>query len=244
MRTIIVILIIVLTHFFTPNQSDTIAKYKVPKLKKPPKINAVWDKMPWCKIEPITIDNYMGDKPEHIPFTQAKMAYDNAAIYIIFRVKDQYIKAVNKRNQGQVCHDSCVEFFFSPGENSKNGYLNIEMNCGGVMLFNFQKTPSSEKTVLSEDDLQQIEVAHTLPRIIENEITDKTTWSIEYRIPFSMLKKYMDFSTPKAKTIWRANFYKCADKTSHPHWLTWASVESEIPNFHLPEYFGVLEFQK
>ncbi len=184
MRTIIVILIIVLTHFFTPNQSDTIAKYKVPKLKKPPKINAVWDKMPWCKIEPITIDNYMGDKPEHIPFTQAKMAYDNAAIYIIFRVKDQYIKAVNKRNQGQVCHDSCVEFFFSPGENSKNGYLNIEMNCGGVMLFNFQKTPSSEKTVLSEDDLQQIEVAHTLPRIIENEITDKTTWSIEYRIPF------------------------------------------------------------
>ena len=244
MKTLFIFLVFLITQSFTLNHSDTNSKYKVQKLKGPPKIDAVWDKMPWREIEPITIDNYMGDKPEHIPFTQVKMAYDNLAIYIIFRVEDQYIKAVNKKNQGPVCRDSCVEFFFSPEKNSKNGYLNLEMNCGGVMLFHFQETPSSEKTVLTENDLQQIETAHTLPRIIENEITEKTTWCVEYRIPFSMLKKYMTFDTPKANTIWRANFYKCADRTSHPHWLTWAPVDYSRPNFHLPQYFGVLEFQK
>lgn len=243
MKNIYVVLLFLLTQCYVPNQADVTLEYKIQKLSNPPKIDAVWDKLPWNEIEPITIGNYMGDKPEHFPFTQAKMAYDNTAIYIIFRVEDQYIKAVNERNQGPVYQDSCVEFFFSPESDSKNGYFNIEMNCGGVMLFHFQESASSEKTILSEDDLQQIEVAHTLPRIIKNEITDKTTWSVEYRIPFSMLKKYMSFSTPEMNSVWRANFYKCADKTSHPHWLTWAPVDNATPNFHMPEYFGVLEFQ-
>ena len=243
MKTIFVVFILFLSFAFVPNRVNDGLKYKVQKLKELPKIDAVWDKVPWRNIDPITIGNYMGDKPDHFPFTQAKMAYDNSAIYIIFRVEDQYVKAANKKNQGPVCRDSCVEFFFSPGENSNKGYLNLEMNCGGTMLFNFQETPKSKKILIAEEDLQQIEVAHTLPKIIENEIAAKTTWIVEYRIPFVVLKKYMDFSTPEGNTVWRANFYKCADSTSHPHWLTWSPVDYARPNFHLPEYFGILVFQ-
>ena len=46
------------------------------------------------------------------------------------------------------------------------------------------------------------------------------------------------------KAPWRANFYKCADRTSHPHCLTWAPVDFPVPNFHLPRSFGVLEFEE
>jgi len=42
---------------------------------------------------------------------------------------------------------------------------------------------------------------------------------------------------------WRANFYKCADSTSHPHWLTWSPVDHPTPHFHLPAFFGTLEFE-
>ncbi|MEW6117215.1 MAG: carbohydrate-binding family 9-like protein, partial [Nitrospirota bacterium] len=40
---------------------------------------------------------------------------------------------------------------------------------------------------------------------------------------------------------WRANFYKCGDATSHPHWASWAPVEAL--NFHLPHCFGTICFE-
>ncbi|WP_084088461.1 carbohydrate-binding family 9-like protein [Fodinibius roseus] len=38
-------------------------------------------------------------------------------------------------------------------------------------------------------------------------------------------------------------FYKIADKTSHPHYLSWALIEHPEPHFHLPEYFGTIVFE-
>ncbi len=218
--------------------------YKVKKISEQPEINAVWDKMPWKEIEPLQIKNFMGDKPGHLPFTRAKLAYDNDAIYVIFRVEDRYVRAVADKNQAPVCLDSCVEFFFTPGTDIKKGYFNLEMNCGGTMLFHHQMEPRTGQTRISEEHLQQVEVAHTLPRIVEPEIESDTTWIVEYRIPFSILSEYHSFPVPEAGSVWTANFYKCADKTSHPHWLTWAPVDFPRPNFHLPHFFGNLEFQE
>jgi hypothetical protein len=66
---------------------------------------------------------------------------------------------------------------------------------------------------------------------------------VEYTLPFSILEKYMKVDLPMPGKKWRANFYKCGDKTSHPHWLTWAPVEFPKPNFHLPGFFGMLIFE-
>ncbi len=244
MKVTIVLLIHILVQMCTGNQTEMASKYKVQKISMQPEINAVWDKMPWSRIEPIQIKQFMGDKPEHFPFTQAKVAYDNTAIYVIFRVEDKYVKAVAGKNQGPVYLDSCVEFFFSPEDGIKEGYFNLEMNCGGNMLFHHQMEPRTKQTLLSEDHIAQVEVATTLPEIVDPEIVEDTTWVVEYRIPFSVLSHYHSFSNPEAGSVWRANFYKCADKTSHPHWLTWSPIDFPTPNFHVPEYFGVLEFQE
>jgi hypothetical protein len=243
MKTAVVCFIHIFVLMTSCGQTEMNSTYKVHKISSPPVINAVWDKMPWNGIEPLSISHYMGDKPGHFPFTQAKVAYDNDAIYVIFRVEDRYVKAVADKHQGPVYLDSCVEFFFSPGRDSKEGYFNLEMNCGGTMLFHHQMEPRTDQTPISEDQLREVEVAHTLPQIVDPEITTDTTWTVEYSIPFSILEDYHSFPGPEAGAVWRANFYKCGDKTSHPHWLTWAPVDFPKPNFHLPQYFGVLEFQ-
>ena len=173
MKVIIVLLIHLFVQMCTGNQTDMASKYKVQKISKQPEINAVWDKMPWSGIEPIQIKLFMGDKPEHFPFTQAKVAYDNTAIYVIFRVEDKYVKAVAGKNQGPVYLDSCVEFFFSPEDGIKEGYFNLEMNCGGTMLFHHQMEPRTKQTLLSEQHIQQVEVATTLPEIVDPEIVEE-----------------------------------------------------------------------
>jgi len=220
------------------------SRYQVTRLKERPEINAVWDKAPWTGIKSLQLTHYMGDKPEHFPLTEAKIAYDDSAIYVIFRVKDKYVKAVHNKHQDPVYTDSCVEFFFSPDESSTDGYFNLEMNCGGTMLFHHQTAPRTNQTHIAEADIQQVEVAHTMPGIVDPEIEEDTTWCVEYRIPFSVLGSYRDFPIPESGTNWRANLYKCADETSHPHWLTWAPIDLPGPDFHQPDFFGILEFQK
>jgi len=228
--------------FIACTQNKEIMSYKVNKLNSPLEINGVWDKSPWNKMDALELKHFMGDKPEHFPLTKAKIAYDDVAIYVIFQVADQYVKAVHDQNQDPVYKDSCVEFFFIPSGKIENGYFNLEMNCGGTMLFHHQLKPRTGSVEINPTHLSQIKIATTLPKIVDPEINSKTTWVVEYSIPFSILKEYHDFSSPTEGTNWRANFYKCADESSYPHWLTWSPVEHPEPNFHLPEYFGQLEF--
>ena len=50
--------------------------YKVEKASHPPELNAIWDKNPWTNIEPLQLQNYVGEFPKHFPETQAKFYLD------------------------------------------------------------------------------------------------------------------------------------------------------------------------
>jgi hypothetical protein len=217
--------------------------YKVRRLTEPLIIDANWDKHHWKKLPALELKHYMGKKPPHRPRTQAKVLYDDDNIYVIFRVQDRYVRAVVQQPNGLVCTDSCVEFFFTPGPDTKAGYFNLEVNAGGTPLFNFQKIPRKGILPIDPQDICKIEIAHSLPAVIEPEITEPVTWTIEYRIPITLLEKYFPVVRPAPGITWPANFFKCADKSSHPHWLTWSPVDRPEPDFHVPECFGTLEFQ-
>jgi len=207
-------------------------------------VDANWNKPVWQNVEPLELTYFMGDRPEHFPRTQAKLLYDDEALYVIFRVEDRYIRAVAEQHQGNVYLDSCVEFFFAPADDVEKAYFNLEMNCGGTILLHYQTIPRIEPIKLTKEDLALIQVSSTQPKIVDPEITSPTVWSVEYRLPLSILKKYYpSFVQPESGVTWRANFYKCADRTSHPHWLTWAKVGHPSPNFHIPKFFGRIVFQ-
>ena len=199
--------------------------------------------MPWLEIAPLCIDQVAGEQPAHFPRVQAKLAYDVAALYIIFQVVDRYVRATAESYQDQVCEDSCVEFFFTPGEDFSHGYFNMEVNCGGMVLFHHQKGRKLDDVPVSEPDFEQVKIAHTLPKIVHPEIDEALTWVVEYRLPFAILSSYARIDTPSPGVRWRANLYKCADGCSHPHWLTWSPVILPVPDFHRPEFFGHLMFE-
>lgn len=208
--------------------------------------NAVaWDDDRWSTVGPLELRQFMGDKPAHFPRVQAKVAYDDEAVYVAFHVDDRYVRAVAAEHQGAVYEDSCVEFFFTPGDDVSVGYFNLEMNCGGTMLLHFQRAKGKDRVAISADDLARISVVHDLPKIVEPEIGEPTRWTVAYRLPFDLLEKYYSakVARPDAGVTWRANVYKCADATSHPHWLTWSPVDLPRPDFHRPEWFGTFVFE-
>ncbi|MDO6436206.1 carbohydrate-binding family 9-like protein [Cyclobacterium sp. 1_MG-2023] len=220
------------------------AQYIVKKLKKRSNpIDANWDKAQWKGIEAVTLDYHMGKDPKFLPKVQAKLMYDDKNIYGIFKVEDRYVRSVVQEYNGNVSGDSCVEFFFAPDSDVPLSYFNLEINAGGTPLIFYVAKPWDNFTKLGKEDIDQIEIAHSLPEVVDPEITEPTTWTIEYRIPISMLEKHSKVTHPKRGTIWKANFYKTGSRTSNPNFLTWSFVDNPKPNFHLPQFFGTLKFQ-
>ena len=217
--------------------------YKVTRLSEPIEIDGNWDKESWQDIPALDIEKHMGEEPDFKPEVQAKVAYDREAIYVIFQVDDRYVKCSVDEYQGPVSRDSCVEFFFTPGTDLSKGYFNLEVNCGGTALFAYQKERGVGRVHIPRSDFNKIDLAHSMPRIVVPEREEPVTWTIEYRIPFDILPKYTEVKRPAPGFEWRANLYKIASRTSHPHYLTWSYVDHPEPQFHLPQYFGTLVFQ-
>lgn len=218
-------------------------EYLVSKLKKPLKIDANWDKAQWKKIETIKIENYMGTVSPFKPTVEAKMMYDDENVYIIFRVKDRFVKSSVTKINGCVSCDSCVEFFFSPDMNEPLKYFNLEINAGGTPLMQYATMPRKQYINLDPEVIKQIEIAHSLPSVVDPELTEPTTWTIEYRLPLSVLRKHANITNPAPGVVWKANFYKTGSKTSNPNYLTWNFVDNPRPDFHLPQFFGIIKFQ-
>lgn len=219
--------------------------YKVARLNKKMTIDGNWNKVEWKKVKSLKITHYMGKLPTFRPQVEAKMMYDNDNVYVIFRVKDRYVHSVVQEYNGNVSGDACVEFFFAPDSHFPERYFNLEINAGGtpLLFYILPPYPKEKYTKLDPEDIKQIEIAHSLPKVVDPEIKDPITWTIEYRIPLSMLEKFSNVTRPAPGIIWKANFYKTASQSSNPHWITWAVVDNPKPNFHLPQFFGTLKFK-
>ena len=217
--------------------------YKVSKLKKPMKIDGDWNKAQWKNIETIRIEKNMGKIPKFQPKVEAKMMYDDDNVYVIFRVKDRFVQSTVQEYNGSVSENSCVEFFFSPDTAFPLRYFNLEINAGGTPLIYYITQPRKEYKALENNEIKQIEIAHSLPKKVDPEITEPVTWVIEYRLPLSILKKYSNITQPAPGVTWKGNFYKTGSKTSNPNYLTWSFVDNPTPDFHLPRFFGTLKFQ-
>lgn len=221
--------------------SDKPAVYTVKKLKGKLTIDANWDKAQWKKIKEIPISNFMGKIPAFEPVVHAKMIYDKDNLYLIYKVEDRHVRIQNTKFNSSVSTDACVEFFFSPDENWPLRYYNVEINAGGTGLMAYQI--NGKRINVKEEDFSVVEIAHTLPKKLDQEISEPVTWYLEYKMPLALLSKYANFTQPKKGVKWKANFYKTSSKSTNPHYLTWAVVQSPKPQFHLPQYFGTLIFK-
>jgi hypothetical protein len=238
------ILLLTVIYSFT-NQADPKKEYvyTVVKLKKHMKIDANWDKPQWRRVKAVDITNSMGKAPKFVPTAQAKMMYDKHNVYIIFKANDRYVRSITDVYNGPVFRDAAVEFFFAPDTSLPDGYFNLETNAGGMILMHYQVFKKTERQMLPPEDIKMIEIAHSLPGKVDPEITEPVTWTLEYRIPIDLIKKYSNVTQPKSGVTWRANFYKTASSTSNPHYLTWSFIDNPTPQFHLPQFFGTLRFK-
>ena len=221
--------------------------YTIQPTRLQPELAGLWNGPVWTGAPALDVAIFHPRSSDHHPATRAKLLYDDQALYVHFRVDDRHVLSRHTQYQSNVCRDSCVEFFVEPKPGG--GYLNFEVNAGGAILLYHMVTVNHPPTKFSDfkatpvsvEHMDTIQIFHSLPNVVLPERTGPLTWSVEYRIPFTLFEAYVPGSTPRAGAAWRANFYKCADTTSKPHWASWAPIDPVL-SFHRPDYFAPIVF--
>jgi hypothetical protein len=200
----------------------------------------------------------IGSKPEccskygdprgsgHTPVTQVRLLHDDQALAVIFRVEDRYVLARSTAYQLPTHKDSCVEFFVRPRPD--RGYFNFEFNSIGTLLLWYVEKPRGpdgvfEKyTQVPEDIANTVEVRASLGQPIREEDPGPVVWTVSTLVPLALFEGFIGPLEALSGRTWRANFYKCADDSSHPHWGYWAEIGDRL-DFHQPDRFGEIIFE-
>ena len=161
------------------------------------------------------------------PETKFTMAHTDEMFYVRFEVKGEVPLSTKTHDLELVNEDACVEIFI--GDKDNTHYWNFEFNPAGICNASHRKERKVDVVRLNAEQLQSIKrfpvqlcAAH---------------WSLLVGIPFSLIN--LDRTKEHSR---RANLYKCGDKTAMKHYASWNPIEAETPAFHLPEFFGEIQF--
>ena len=213
----------------------------VQRAEQPPDLASSWDSPDWRDVPAIDVASFHPLSSSHQPRTQVKVLYDSHGLYHHFQVHDRYVLARQLGYQGPVFDDSCVEFFTAPHDRS---YFNFEFNCGGAMLLHHIQCDGSARELVSDHWLDRITIRTTLPRQVDPQIDEPITWRLACFIPIKLIQAYtgpLGEQTPAPGVQWRSNWFKCASRSTHPHWAAWADVGLPL-NFHQVDRFGLMQF--
>lgn len=168
------------------------------------------------------------------PLTRATLVRTEQMLYVKWHVNGIMLKAVYTEDMKPVHEDSCVEFFCQlPDEKH---YINFEFNCIGTCSAQRRLSRYDDVKPLTMSELESIVRYSSLGRRPFCEIDGQFTWDLLVGIPLSLFMKKNEQGAYSG--IVRSNFYKCADDTSAKHYLSWAPIQTESPDFHCPQYFG------
>lgn len=188
----------------------------------------------WDKITPIKLDVFKWRDNGYEPDVFVKLFHDGENMYVHFTTWETEILGRYRSSADPVCDDSCVEMFLYP-DGEKN-YMNFETNVLGTLVLGLGAEKEVRDALSDSHEIFDIKASVKKPDEYKDE-----KWTIEYKVPFSFLKKY--YPDYKIGDPLRANFYKCGEDVRYPHYGMWCEIIAEEEEFHLPEYFGKLIFE-
>jgi hypothetical protein len=169
------------------------------------------------------------------PVVAFDIARGDRELYLHYFVRGLSLRAVADEDGKFVHPDSCVEFFMRRKDDLF--YTNFEFNCIGTCLA--ESGPNRNGRIpFTSDDYKKIRRYTTVQCESFPEKKGIHAWELTVAIPF----KLMGLDASGLPDMIRGNFYKCADKTANPHYVTWSPIRLPSPDYHCPEHFGEIHF--
>ncbi len=180
----------------------------------------------WKQIESLELTSNNGDGSA-ILWTKCYLAYNKKGIFFRFEIEDDKINCVMKEYNSAIYNEETVELFIQPTQD-KTQYMEFEWNgIGGVFCAKVNNNLKGQTTL-----------DFTQENIIDSKIyATEYGWIVQGLLPAKL------FFGEKLEGNWHFNAYRikrAADKSQIL--LSYNNTIAE--NFHLPDKFAVMEFEK
>ena len=197
-------------------------------------------KVPFGRLsEPQRLDCLNWPAWPYKPSVEFRIGLFEDGLRLEWKVDEQSIRALQGVPGGEVYEDSCVEFFFQPSADDPH-YYNFEWNAIGNLCVSWRTGRfDAEPAPAGVYDLVLAEASCGAVPFAER--PSDGPWTLKVCIPAEALWKSGLKSLRGLKA--RGNFYKCGDGLAVPHFVTWAPIATEKPDYHRPEFFGELIFR-
>lgn len=183
----------------------------------------------WAHVPPVTL-HHTGWLPPCPISATAQCCHDGEQLWVRMEAEEPSILASRSGPLEAVCCDSCLEFFFAPLPDDPR-YFNVEWNPLGTLCLGFG---ASRPTRIRQIPKCPSELFSPTP------YTTPNGWGITFRLPLPFLQLYFPGYTFSGEAA--CNFYKCGDETQTPHYLAWAPLSCDSPDFHRREDFAPIRF--
>ena len=194
----------------------------------------------WSDIARAHVDSYVWGGAERAYKTYGQLAYAKTGdaetgLYVHLFCEEKNPVSKERKPDGMVCMDSCMEFFFGMREADSEDlhYLNIESNSLGVTFMSFGES-RYDRVFLDSLGIERFPVSVKL---------GEDGWEVFVFVPEADLKKIFGLAEIGEGTVMTGNFYKCDENANAP-FGSWAPIVAPAPDFHRPECFGRIILEK
>lgn len=185
----------------------------------------------WQRTEKILFDSdWQGKNADPQRQTEVQLLWTKDALYLRFRARYRTITvfadAEPNGRRDELWNRDVAEVFFQPDGWELRHYTEFEVSPNGFWI-DLDIAPAGKRNLESG-----------LKRRVQ--IDEKNmTWIAELALPMRSLTSRFD---PSA--VWRVNFFRVEGAIEPRFYSAWQATGTPAPNFHVPERFGNLVFEK
>jgi len=184
----------------------------------------------WQHAQPVRFSHdWRGRNEDPLRETEVRLLWNETTVFIRFRCQYRTLtvfpdaEANGRRNQLWDC--DVAEVFFQPDHFGEQYYKEFEVSPNGQWL-DLEITPQGLRHITSGINVQ-----------VQPDKGAKV-WTADLAIPLASITASFD-----PDRAWRVNFFRCEGGDPERFYSAWQPTETEEPNFHVPQKFGILRFQ-
>lgn len=185
----------------------------------------------WGRSQPVCFDwDWQGENANAALQTEVRILWNKEALYLRFLAHYRSITVFgDSRADGwrdQLWERDVAEVFVQPEGAEGKSYKEIEVSPNGMWI-DLEIAPGEKR-----------EMKSGLKRLVNVDATNKT-WTAQLALPMKALTTRFD-----PGESWRVNFYRVEGEREPRFYSAWRPTGTPVPNFHVPERFGKLVFER
>ena len=211
-------------------------EYPVTRASKAPTLDGVLDDAAWKAAQPVVLRGSFDGRPAQLR-TEARLVYDDAALYVAFDIEDPDIWGTLKQRDDPIYEQEVVEIFLDANADGRT-YNELQVSPHNVIFDAYfpARRQGMDKTWDSE-----MKTALKVRGTLDDASDRDEGWTVEMRIPFARLAE-VPHVPPQKGERWRFNLYRLEHHGRR-------AVEGQafsplfVGDFHALPRFGWLTFQ-